>query len=228
VTKRNAESRAHHQTGRADGHRGPGGLVGQAWTRQEAIAALESPDRWKTQDPEALWTRLGLAPGATVVDVGAGTGYFALPAARRVGPSGRVYAVDLSADLVDLLRERRDREALPQLLPVENTRTSIPLPSAVADWVLLANVLHDVPDSTVEEAVRMLKPGGRLVNLDWNKEDTPGGPPVAVRLTPDEAERRLEGKGLRALERWEFGPRHYGLLLVRRSGTHAPRSRKRA
>lgn len=200
----------------AHSHRGH--LAGRAWTRTEALETLEAADRHKSQDPELLWTRVGLRPGQTVVDVGAGTGFFAVPAGRRVGPDGQVFAVDLSGELVDLLRERRDREGLPQLKPVQSTLSSIPLDSSVADVVLLANVLHDIPPSTVSEAVRLLKPEGLLVNLDWKKTDTPGGPPPGIRLTPDEAARRLEKEGLETVERWEFGPWHYGIVL-RRSGS---------
>jgi ubiquinone/menaquinone biosynthesis C-methylase UbiE len=192
-----------------------GGLAGRAWTRKEALGALEAPERRQSQDPEVLWTRVGLKLGATVVDVGAGTGFFAVAAARRVGPEGRVYAADLSDELVELLRERRDRESLPQLLPLRNTLTSIPLPSAVADVVLLANVLHDIPESTLTEAVRLVKLRGRFVNVDWKKEETPGGPPLEIRLTPDEAEQLLEKHGLETVERWEFGPWHYALVLRR-------------
>jgi ubiquinone/menaquinone biosynthesis C-methylase UbiE len=217
VTGGQADSRdrAHRPaTGHAHDH---GGLAGRAWTREEALGALEAPERRQSQDPDALWTRIGLAPGATVVDVGAGTGFFAVEAARRVGPEGRVYAVDLSDELVELLRERRDRESLPQLQPLRNTLTSIPLPSAVADVVLLANVLHDIPVSTLSEAVRLVKPRGRFVNVDWKKEQTPGGPPLEIRLTPDEAEQLLEKQGLKAVERWEFGRWHYALVLERSS-----------
>ncbi len=194
-------------------HHGPHG--GRGWTRADALAIFEAPDRRSTQDPAKLWTRVGLRPGQTVVDLGAGTGYFAAEAARRVGPEGRVYAVDLSTDMLDLLRERRDREAMPQLYPVQSTVDSIPLESGLADVVLLANVLHDVPPATVSEAVRLLKPDGRLVNVDWKKTDTPGGPPLPIRLSPAEATRRLKRAGLETVESWEFGPWHYGILLRR-------------
>jgi SAM-dependent methyltransferase len=190
-----------------------GGLERRAWTREEALDRLESPERRISQDPEVLWSRVGLARGETVVDIGAGTGYFAIPAARRVGPVGRVYAVDLSADLVELIRERAERESLPQLEPVLCTLSSIPLPSKVADVVLLANVLHDVPDSTLSEAARLLKPTGRFINVDWAKRETPGGPPMEIRLDLDHAERRLAQHGLVPVERWSFGPWHYGITL---------------
>ena len=215
MTDVRADSKDRKHRPVADHSNGHGGLVGRAWTREEALEALEAPDRRESQDPDALWTRLGLVSGATVVDVGAGTGFFAVAAARRVGPEGHVYAVDLSAELVELLRERREREALPQLHPLQNTLASIPLPSASADVVLLANVLHDIPESTLSEAVRLLKPRGRFVNVDWKEEETPGGPPPGVRLTPDQARHLLEEQGLREVERWEFGPWHYGLVLRR-------------
>ena len=199
-----------HATGPTHDH---GSHAGRAWTREEALCALESPERRLSQDPEALWTRLGLARGETVVDVGAGTGFFALVAARRVGPEGRVYAADLSEEMVELLRERRDGASLPQLEPVRNTLTSIPRASNLADVVLLANVLHDIPDSTLAEAVRLLKPNGRFVNIDWKAQETPGGPPPRIRLSPEQAEERLAKQGLSTVERWEFGPWHYGLTL---------------
>lgn len=216
MTDRRADSRAGARRPAAGYAHDHGGLARRAWTRKEALRALEAPERRKSQDPEFLWTRIGLAPGAIVADVGAGTGFFAVSAARRVGPGGHVYAVDVSDELVELLRERRDRESLPQLEPIRNTLTSIPLPSSVADVVLLANVLHDIPASTLSEAVRLLKPLGRFINVDWKKEETRGGPPLDIRLTPDEAEQLLERHGLKAVDRWDSGPWHYGLTLRKR------------
>jgi SAM-dependent methyltransferase len=202
-------------------------LARHPWTRAEAVALLESPQRRRSEDPAALWRHARLRAGETVVDVGAGTGYYAVPAARLVGPTGRVYALDLSRDLVGLMRERREREGLRQLLPRRSAIDRIPLPSGSADVVLLANVLHDIPSTTLAEAVRLLKPGGRFLNMDWIKGRTPGGPPLAIRLAPSEAERLLAGHGLRAVERWRLGPWHYGLTLTSgpsRAGRRRPRA----
>ena len=162
-----------------------------------------------------VWDHARLTTGETVVDLGAGTGFFALVAARRVGAVGRVYAVDTSEELVGLLRERRTQEGLPQLVPVLSTPGTIPLRSNIADALLLANVLHDVPSSTVAEAVRLLRPGGRVINVDWKKEDTPGGPPFELRLRPEDAAARFAEHGLELDGVWELGPWHYGLTLHR-------------
>ncbi|MDE1821387.1 MAG: class I SAM-dependent methyltransferase [Euryarchaeota archaeon] len=196
---------AHHHHGG-----GPG------WSVDRALEALESPERRRILDPESLWREVGLLPGSVVADVGAGTGYFATPAAQRVGAKGAVYAIDVSSELVNYLSERGRREKLPWLHPVRSTVEKIPLPSGVADVVLLATVLHDVPDPTVAEAVRLLRPGGCFVNLDWSKQETPWGPPLEIRLSPEEAASRLSAFGLKVVRTWDLGPHHYGQLLRRR------------
>jgi ubiquinone/menaquinone biosynthesis C-methylase UbiE len=203
-------SRGARTTGHRHGSHGWEGLG-----REEALARLESPDRRRWQDPERLWKEVGLLPGETVVDVGAGTGYFALPAARLVGPKGRVYAVDVARDLHALVGERGASEKLEWLVPVLSESGRIPLESSIADVVLFANVLHDVPEETIAEAVRLLRPKGRLVNLDWRKTETPFGPPSEIRLSPEEARERLSFHGLRPLRPIEAGPYHYAELFAR-------------
>jgi ubiquinone/menaquinone biosynthesis C-methylase UbiE len=171
---------------------------------------------------EAFWRRVGLARGAVVADVGAGAGRFAFPAAERVGPSGRVYAVEISAELVAWLREEAGRRSVAHLAAVRSTPQRIPLEDGIADIVLLANVLHDVSDRTVQEAVRLLGEGGSFVNLDWKKGGSAAGPPAEIRLAPEQAARRLAEHGLRTVDSWEPGPYHYAARFVRRGA--APRA----
>lgn len=193
------------------------GTAGHAWSREIAIARLDRPERRLTEDPEALWDRVAPEAGSVVAEVGAGTGFYALEAARRVGPRGTVFAIDVSTDLVELLTERRRLFALPQLSPVRSTPESIPLSSAVADVVLFGNVLHDLPETTVAEAVRLLGPRGRLVNLDWRPGAGPVGPPEAIRLSAETADRRLASHRLVPVDRWDPGPWHYA-AIYRRAG----------
>lgn len=198
------------------GHRHPHdhrGMHEEAWTRERAEAVLDAPDRARSQDPFVLWRRAGLNAGAVVVDVGAGSGFYAFPAGEIVGPTGRVYAVDVSAELIELLKERTAARGAANVRPVHSTPERIPLGDGLADFLLLANVLHGVPSSTLREARRILKPTGRLVNVDWKKEPTPGGPPVEARLTVEEAEAALARHGFSPIDRWDAGPYHYALLL---------------
>lgn len=192
------------------------------WSREQALAVLERPDRGGSEDPGVLWRRVGLRPGMTVVDVGAGTGYYALPASDVVGARGRVYAVDVSAPLVALLRERSSGR--PQLRAVRSRPDRIPLSAGIADRVLLANLLHGVAPSTVAEAVRSLGPGGRLVDVDWRKATTSFGPPIEHRLSRVQARHVLELYGLKIVDEAPFGPSHYLLVAARRTERSAVRT----
>jgi len=185
-----------------------------AWSRKDA-AYLDSSARRATQDPTLLWKRVGLRRGQVVVDVGAGSGFFSFPAASRVGEEGRVYAVDISSELVQFVREKADRARVKNIEPVLSTLERIPLEDAVADITLLANVLHGIPPATVTEAVRVLRPGGKLVNVDWKKEPTPEGPDVRHRLSPAEAATTLSAYGLTRLDSFDLGPYHYVLIFER-------------
>jgi len=186
-----------------------------SWSRADAVACLESAERRATQDPDLLWRRVGLKPGDTVVDVGSGTGYYAFPAAAVVGTDGRVYAVDVSRELVKLVRQRATERGLRNVISVLSTRSRIPIEDGTADVAILANVLHGIPPKTVDETVRVLRPGGHLVNVDWKKEPTPGGPPVEHRLSPAEARAAFTARGLRAVESFELGPFHYVQVFER-------------
>ena len=187
----------------------------RAWSRDEALATLEAPDRARYLDPIAFWNRVGVAEGATVVDVGSGTGFFARPAARMVGPRGHVYAVDISRELSVHLSQRSQAEGLRQLEAVTSTARAIPLSSAIADVVLLATVLHDISPSTITEAVRLLRPTGVLVDVDWNASVRTIGPPLEIRLSTEAAADLLARHGLRVVDSWIPGPYHYALKLVR-------------
>ncbi len=211
VPARHPEHRpkSHHHTDHRKMHE-------EVWTRERASAVLESPDRHRSEDARNLWSRVGLQPGMTVVDVGAGSGFYTFPASERVGPTGRVYAVDVSQELIDLIRERAAERHRSNIEALVSRPDHVPLPGELADRVLLANVLHGVPPATVAEAVRILRPGGRLVDVDWKKESTPGGPPVEHRLAATEARRTLEGYGLETNAEWDLGPYHYALMLEKK------------
>jgi ubiquinone/menaquinone biosynthesis C-methylase UbiE len=186
-----------------------------SWSRADAIALLDSSERRRHQDPLRMWHRVGLRPGSVVVDVGAGSGFYAFPAARVVGPEGRVYAVDVSEELVDLMREKAAAAKIRNLESVLSSPRHIPLEDAAADMALLANVLHGIPPGTVREAVRVLRPGGRLINVDWKKKPTPEGPPVQHRLSIPEATAALRAYGLTRVDSFDLGPSHYVLVFER-------------
>ncbi len=189
------------------------------WTRERALQRLESPERLRSGEADRLWGLVGLAAGERVADVGAGTGYFAFPAAARVGRGGRVYAIDVSPELIGLLEDRRRARHLSWLTVVRSSPARIPLPSGIADVVLLANLLHGIPRSTLAEAARLLANRGRLVVADWEKKRSTGhGPPLERRLSRTAARRRLATEGLVTVAEGRLGRDHYLLVAARPVG----------
>lgn len=172
-----------------------------------------SAERRRNLDPELVLDRLGLKPGMVMADIGSGPGYFVLPAARRVGPTGRVYAVDVDQTMLDEVVKRTAAEGLGNVTPVLSQEDRLPLPDGVADTALLANVLHEVsrPDRLLGEVARVVRPGGSIVVVEWKKESQGWGPPPQHRLANGQVEALLRGCGCRDLDLFEVGPHHYGI-----------------
>ncbi len=171
----------------------------------------EDPERRKWQDPQAILADIGLGPGLTFVDVGCGGGFFTLPAARMVGKTGAVYGVDTDAPSIAELKELAAGEGLSNLtLSVGKAEEAI-LCHECADIVFFGIVLHDFQDPArvLRNARKMVKPAGKLVNLDWKKEAMPFGPPLAKRFTPEEATRLIEAAGFSVEGVKDTGPYTY-------------------
>lgn len=181
-------------------------------------AKLDDPERRKWLPEKDVLDWLALKPGMEVADLGAGTGYFALPIARAVFPDGRVYAVDMQPEMLALLRERIGD------LPIEAVHgeaTKTTLRDASVDLVLLANVWHELDDqdATLAEIARILRPSGRVAILDWRpdlaqNEEQPG-PPPEHRVAPRDVEERLRKSAWRVESSASVGVYHYMVLATR-------------
>jgi ubiquinone/menaquinone biosynthesis C-methylase UbiE len=171
----------------------------------------DDEDRRKWQDPEAILAEIGLARGMVFADLGCGEGFFALPAARIVGSEGRVYALDSDAEGIDHLKDTAKEEGLGNVTAVAGKGESTVLCEECADIVFLGTVLHDFDDAAMvlRNARTMIKPTGKLVNLDWKKEHTELGPPVEIRFDEDKASRLISEAGFQVKKVRDSGPYHY-------------------
>jgi ubiquinone/menaquinone biosynthesis C-methylase UbiE len=120
--------------------------------------------------------------------VGAGPGYFTLRLARAVGVRGHVYAVDVEPALLAVLRDRLEDERIANVTPVLSVAADPLLPGAVCDVVVIVNTYHHFPDGPayLRRLASSLRPGGRIVNVDFEKRQTPMGPPVARRVSRED------------------------------------------
>lgn len=154
-------------------------------------------------DPESFFEILDLPPETVFLDVGCGEGQYALAAAIRLSPKGRVHAVDAWAEGVETLEETAEAMGLANVRArVADAGKRLPLENQRVDVCLLATVFHDLVQAgrdgrVLKEIRRVLKPLGRLAVVEFTPREGPPGPPQAVRLDPAELSRRLAGLGFR-------------------------------
>jgi ubiquinone/menaquinone biosynthesis C-methylase UbiE len=174
-----------------------------------------SADRVRDTDPFALLRAAGLVAGMTVVDYGAGPGFFALPAAEIVGPSGRVVAVDVEAKMRDELCRRAKELGAAQ---VEALEKSSQLADGVADLVVAALFLHDLsPDQrnvALPELRRLCSRGGRLLVVEWVPEAGLEGPSTPNRFAAVDLAELLQQHGFRPARPRKLGQRYYAFVAA--------------
>jgi ubiquinone/menaquinone biosynthesis C-methylase UbiE len=179
----------------------------------------DDPERRAWQDAEKILTFIGLSEGMVFVDVGCGEGYFALPACRRVGPKGTVYAVDINAEAVAWLKEQAKKEGLDNMVLDVNEAENTLFCEGCADIVFFGIDLHDFLDplQVLGNAARMLKPSGRLADLDWKDQPMDIGPPPEKRFSVEKARYMIESAGFRIRSVQDAGPYHYLIIAIKDS-----------
>lgn len=173
--------------------------------------------------PEQLWREVGLRADQTVVHLGCGAGFYLIPAAHMVGRHGKVIGVDVQANLLEEVEGRARRDGLSDTVHTIRANLEEPrgstLPDTSADWVLVANILHQSdPPKILTEARRLLRPAGRILVIEWSVAASPFGPPTAQRLTEQHVRTVAEQVGLHVERTLTPSPYHYGLLLTEPTG----------
>jgi ubiquinone/menaquinone biosynthesis C-methylase UbiE len=139
----------------------------------QAADWLDRPEREKEENPAKLLEVLPLKAGDVIADVGAGSGYYTFRLAEKVGPKGKVLAVDIQPEMLDLIKQRSQERKLTNVEPVLGEITDPKLPAAGVDLVLLVDVYHEFshPYEMTVALVKALKPGGKLVFVEFRLED---------------------------------------------------------
>ena len=183
---------------------------------------LDRPEREAEEAPDQALDALGIRAGMVVADVGAGTGYMSLRMARRVGPTGKVYANDLQPEMLLKLHAKSQREKLSNVETVQGTESDPKLPPNTMDLVLLVDVYHEFsqPQAMLDKIRESLKPDGRLVLLEYRKED----PKVPIRpehkMSVAEVKTEVEAEGYKLDQVIEKLPRQH-IIIFRRAAKGA-------
>lgn len=168
-------------------------------------------------DPQKNIAELGIEHGMKVVDLGAGTGFYSLEAAKKVGPGGRVYAVDVQQDLLNKIKNSGSLAGLHNIEVIWGNIEKLggtKLREAIADRVVLSNTLFQIAeadrDNLALEAKRILKSGGKLMVIDW----TSGSPLSPKTLIPQMlAEGIFQKIGFKIEKSFTAGDHHYGIIF---------------
>jgi ubiquinone/menaquinone biosynthesis C-methylase UbiE len=164
--------------------------------------------REQEEQPERMLDALKIPKGAAVADVGAGVGYTSLRLARRVGPKGLVYATDLQPEMIAMLRENARDAGVKNVRALLCTPTDTRLPDGKIDLIIMVDVYHECPDpeATLKGMRKALKPGGRLVLVEFRGED----PEVPIKpehkMTLKQARLEVEPQGFKFKQSFEFLP----------------------
>jgi ubiquinone/menaquinone biosynthesis C-methylase UbiE len=184
--------------------------AGAAW--------LDRPERIEEEQPDRALDILKIAKGAVVADVGAGSGYMTAKLAKRVGPDGKVYAVDIQPEMLRLLGVRMKSDNLTNVIPIQSAVDDPRLPPGTLDLELMVDVYHEfsAPQTMLRHLRAALKPEGRLVLLEYRKED----PSIPIRpdhkMSVAEAKLELEAEGFTLSQVNESLPRQHILVFTKR------------
>jgi len=182
----------------------------------EYIRSLEDPGREAWQKPAEVLAKLALKPGEMVADLGAGSGYFTLRFAAAVGPSGKVYAVDIDREMLAYTEARAKDQHLTNLQMVLADPHDPKLPPASVDLIFICDTLHHISEREKYYPLlaRALRPGGRLVNIDFQKNrEVTLGPPFAMRIARRDMIKEAEAGGFHVVKEYDFLPNQYFLVF---------------
>ncbi len=174
------------------------------------------PQRDQEEKPELLMSALQLRRGATVADVGSGTGYFTWRLADQVGPKGKVYAVDVQQEMLDLTRKTVAAHKLGNVEYVLASDSSTRLPERSVDLVFIAYAYHEFadPDATMASIRRALKPGGRIVIMEYAKESNIAPASPLHKMSFEEIRREIEPMGFVIDQLFDFLPVQHGVVFT--------------
>jgi cyclopropane fatty-acyl-phospholipid synthase-like methyltransferase len=185
------------------------GMAGADW--------LVRPEREAEEKPDLALDGMGIKPGMKIADMGSGVGYMTLRMAKRVGPTGKIYGVDLQPGMLQKLRENAAKAGLMNIEPILSDVADPKLPANSVDMILMVDVYHEFsqPQAMIRKLRDALKPDGRLILLEYRAED----PAIPInpehKMTVGQVKAEIEPEGFKLQTPIENLPRQHLLILTK-------------
>ncbi len=182
---------------------------------QAYIKSLEDPKRDAYQKPHEVLLALNLKHGEVIADIGAGSGYFSFRFAEHVGQSGRVYAVDINPEMIVHMNRRIRELNLKNVITILAEPDDPLLADASVSRFFFSDSWHHIENQARYLALmkRMIKPGGEIVMIDFQKKELPVGPPLGMKIAREDLVRQMESNGFRLVKEHKFLPYQYFLVF---------------
>jgi ubiquinone/menaquinone biosynthesis C-methylase UbiE len=187
--------------------------------------SLDDATRRSWYNPELILQ--DLRSGMTFADIGCGDGFFSILAAKKVGATGKVFAVDVDPIAVKRLREKAKTEGLSNVFAKVGSAEDTIFCKECADFVFYSMDLHDFndPSRVLRNAWEMVKSSGSVIDLDWKKNELPSGPPISIKFSQEHAAALITSAGFTVADMRDAGPYHY-LIVAKKCVRFAPPSHK--
>jgi len=180
---------------------------------------LERPERENEEHTSKLLPPLKIKPGQVVADIGAGSGYYTMKLAELVGPQGKVYAVDIQPEMLAIIKNRMKAAKVTNIETIQNTETELKLQPNSIDLFLLVDVYHEFayPHEMTVEMVKALKPGGRMVFVEFRLEDEKVPILTVHKMAEKQVLKEMEGHAVRHVQTLSHLPWQHVIILEKLS-----------
>ncbi len=183
----------------------------------EKLQILEKPREW--QDIDKIMYNMRIRSGDVVADIGAGSGYFTIPLARKVGNEGLVFAEDIQKGMIDYISQKVSKLKMKNIRTILGKVEDPMVPNNSLNFAFIANTYHELekPLLLLKNVRKDLRPHGKLVIIDWDpKKDAPFGPPKEIKIPEETVIKEAEKTGFYFIEKHDFMPYHYFLIFKKK------------
>lgn len=180
------------------------------------IAMLENPQRDQEQRPDEVIAAMDIKQGESLADIGAGSGYFSFRFAQKVGSGGRVYAVDINPDMILYMNRHIRDMGIKNVVTVLSAPDDPFLQKAGVHRFFICNTWHHVQNRPQYLALlkQILRPGGQIIVIDYQKKALPVGPPPEMKMAREEVIEEMQSNGFKLSREHTFLPYQYFLIFA--------------